>query len=278
LYAPWRSFDIVQKDNFDGQNLEIKSGVQRPQCRDRAEIATGGDKKMLAIPQSLSPYQRMCTGSGRFSENLLNDAHLRHLEPHEHAFYEGDAQTHIYRIKSGMMRLYRLLADGRRQVIAFRLPGHLIGLGDQETQFCSAESLTSVVLQCVPLSIVYRRIQEEPRFGSELVRCLAVELAETRNQVVFLNRRSALEKLATFILGFLTWSGEDTRLELELHMGREDIADYLGLTVETVSRSFAKLKAQGVVSLPRTQMIIIHDIGRLIALAAGAIRDDEPDT
>ena len=48
---------------------------------------------------------------------------------HEHAFYEGDAQTHIYRIKSGMMRLYRLLADGRRQVIAFRLPGHLIGLG-----------------------------------------------------------------------------------------------------------------------------------------------------
>jgi CRP/FNR family transcriptional regulator len=61
-------------------------------------------------------------------------------------------------------------------------------------------------------------------------------------------------------------------------MGREDIADYLGLTVETVSRSFAKLKAQGVVSLPRTQMIIIHDIGRLIALAAGAIRDDEPDT
>jgi CRP/FNR family transcriptional regulator, anaerobic regulatory protein len=226
---------------------------------------------------SPTPYRRLHPASGGFSETLLVDAHMRHLKPHEHAFYEGDAQTHIYRIKSGMMRLYRLLADGRRQVIAFRLPGHLIGLGDHETQFCSAEALTEVVLQCVPLSIVYRRMQEEPRFGSELVRCLAVELAETRNQVAFLNRRSALEKLATFILGFLTWTGEDSRLELELHMGREDIADYLGLTVETVSRSFAKLKAQGVVSLPRTQTIIIHDIGRLIALAAGAFKDDDSD-
>jgi CRP-like cAMP-binding protein len=228
-------------------------------------------------PDSPTPYHQLCTRSAGFSETLLVDAHLRHLETHEHAFYEGDAQTHIYRIKSGMLRLYRLLADGRRQVIAFRLPGHLIGIGDHETQFCSAEALTSVVLQCVPLSIVHRRMQEEPRFGSELVRCLAVELAETRNQVAFLNRRSALEKLATFILGFLIWTGEDTKLELELHMGREDIADYLGLTVETVSRSFAKLKAQGVVSLPRTQMIIIHNIGRLIALAAGACRDDGRD-
>jgi CRP/FNR family transcriptional regulator, anaerobic regulatory protein len=234
---------------------------------------------MLAGTAANSPssHRGLQAKSSGFSETLLVDAHMRHLAPHEHAFYEGDAQTHIYRIKSGMMRLYRLLADGRRQVIAFRLPGHLIGLGEVDTQFCSAEALTEVDLQCVPLSIVHRRMQEEPRFGSELVRCLAVELAETRNQVAFLNRRSALEKLATFILGFLTWSGEDVRLELELHMGREDIADYLGLTVETVSRSFAKLKAQGVVSLPRAQMIVIHDIARLIALAAGALRDDDAE-
>jgi len=227
---------------------------------------------------ALTPFRRLHARDEGFSETLLVDAHMRHLEPHEHAFYEGDTQTHIYRIKRGMMRLYRLLADGRRQVVAFRLPGHLIGLGDEQTQFCSAEALTEVALQCVPLSVVYRRMQEEPRFGSELVRCLAVELSETRNQVAILNRRSALEKVATFILSFLTWCGEDTGLELELHMGREDIADYLGLTVETVSRSFAKLKAQGIVTLPRAQTIIIHDIARLIALAAGALKDDESDS
>ena len=224
---------------------------------------------------ALTTFRRLHSRGEGFSETLLADAHMRHLEPHEHAFYEGDAQTHIYRIKRGMMRLYSLLADGRRQVVAFSLPGHLIGLGDQETQFCSAEALTEVTLQCVPLSVVYRRIQEEPRFGSELVRCLAMELSGTRNQVAILNRRSALEKLATFILSFLTWSGEDTRLELELYMGRDDIADYLGLTIETVSRSFTKLKGQGIVSLPRAQTIIIHDIVRLIALAAGA--DDKSD-
>jgi CRP-like cAMP-binding protein len=204
------------------------------------------------------------------SENLLANAHLRHLEPHQHAFYEGEPQTHIYRIDTGMMRLYRLLRDGRRQIIAFRLPGQFIDMGyDEEAQFCSAEALTSVALQCLPLSVVRRRMQEEPGFVSALVHCLAMELAETRKQVAFLNRRSALEKLATFILGFLTWSGEDTSLELELPMGREDIADYLGLTVETVSRTFTKLKSQGVISLPHTQMIIVHHIGRLIAVAAG---------
>src|SRR5262245_42536049 len=237
-----------------------------------------GEASASGASAAATPYARFSQRAANYSDVLVGDAHLRQLVPHEHAFYEGDAQTHIYRIKSGMMRLYRLLADGRRQVIAFRLPGHLIGLTEDGTQFCSAEALTEVVLQCVPLSIVYRRMQEEPRFGSELVRCLAVELAETRNQVAILNRRSALEKLATFVLGFLTWTGEDTKLELELHMGREDIADYLGLTVETVSRSFAKLKAQGVVSLPRAQTIIIHDIGRLIALAAGALKVDDSDS
>jgi CRP/FNR family transcriptional regulator len=230
------------------------------------------------ISDPSTEYRRSYPRSEGFSDALLVDAPVRLLAPHEHIFYEGDAQTHLYRVKSGMMRLYRLLADGRRQVIAFRLPGHLIGLGEHETQFCSAEALTEVVLQCVPLRIVYRRTQEEPRFGSELVRCLAAELAESRNQVAFLNRRSALEKLATFILRFLTWTGEDKELKLELHMGREDIADYLGVTVETVSRSFAKLKAQSVVSLAQTQTIIIHDIGRLIALAAGTFDDGDSDS
>jgi CRP-like cAMP-binding protein len=226
---------------------------------------------MLTAPES-DPRPRQClrAGKGACSENLLADARLQHLEPLEHLFYEGDPQSHIYRVNRGMMRLYRHLSDGRRQIIAFRIPGHLIGLGDHETrQFCSAEALTSVALQCLPLSIVRRRMEEEPGFGSALVRCLAGELAETRNQVASLNRRSALEKLATFILGLLTSTGEDTSVELELHMQREDIADYLGLTVETVSRSFARLKSQGVIGLPHAQMIIVHHIGRLIALAAG---------
>ena len=198
---------------------------------------------MLAGEKSVELRSReyACAGKRDSSENLFVNAHLRHLEPHEHAFYEGDPQTHIYRINTGMMRLYRLLRDGRRQIIAFRLPGHLIGIGDyEETQFCNAEALTSVALQSLPLSSVRRRMQEEPGFGSELVHCLAMELGETRKQVASLNRRSALEKLATFILGFLTWTGEDTSVKLELHVGRDDIADYLGLTAETVSSDLCK--------------------------------------
>src|SRR5262245_34227690 len=104
--------------------------------KQREEAAT----MLAATADSPAAYRRFHPGIGGLSETLLVDAQMRHLEPHEHAFYEGDAQTHIYRIKSGMMRLYRLLADGRRQVIAFRLPGHLIGLGQHETQFRRAEA------------------------------------------------------------------------------------------------------------------------------------------
>src|SRR5689334_24657899 len=143
------------------------------------------------VSESSTEYRRLHSRSEGFSEALLVDAPVRLLAAHEHVFYEGDAQTHIYRVKSGMMRLYRLLADGRRQVIAFRLTGHLIGLGEHDTQFCSAEALTEVVLQCLPLMIVYRRMQEEPRFGSERVRCLPDDVAESRNQVAVLNRPSA---------------------------------------------------------------------------------------
>ena len=110
------------------------------------------------------------------------DAHLRQLKAYEHAFYEGDPQNHIFRVKQGMLRLYLLLADGRRQVISFRFPGHVVGLCDQDTQFYSAEAVTSTVLQCLPLSVVRRRVDEEVKFGSELIRCLAVELAETQNK------------------------------------------------------------------------------------------------
>ena len=109
--------------------------------------------------------------------------------------------------------------------------------------------------------------------------CIALpwSLAKPENRWHLSIAAPALEKLATFILGFLTWTGEDTSVKLELHVGRDDIADYLGLTAETVSRTFAKLKSQGVISLPHTQTIIVHHIGRLIAVAAGPDRDADSD-
>jgi CRP/FNR family transcriptional regulator len=204
-----------------------------------------------------------------WTHSLLEGGNVRHLAANEHAFFEGDNESHLYRIEEGLMRLYRLLADGRRQIIAFRSVGNVIGIGSHGKQFCSAEAVTPVTLHYLPLSVAHRRIRDEPAFQSEFVSFLANELAEARQQLAVLNQRSALEKVAAFIADHFHRSGKSERVELQV--SRNDIADFLGLTVETVSRTLTKLRNQHLIETPQAQSIVILDIGRLMDLADGSI-------
>jgi CRP/FNR family transcriptional regulator len=214
------------------------------------------------------PFLPLAKGEGRQTNALLADGCIRHLAANEHAFFEGDSESHIYRIEEGLMRLYRLLADGRRQIIAFRSVGNIIGIASHREQFCSAEAVTPVKLRSLPLSVAHRRIREEPLFQSEYLDLLTNELAEARQQLAVLNRRSALEKVAAFIADHFRRSGNPERVELKV--SRSDIADFLGLTIETVSRTLTKLRNQRVIEIPQAQSIIILDIDRLESLADGS--------
>jgi CRP/FNR family transcriptional regulator len=207
-----------------------------------------------------SPERRMCDG-------LLEDGSVRHLAAHKHAFFEDDKESHIYRIEAGFMRLYRLLTDGRRQIIAFRSAGDVIGIGSHGKQFCSAEAVTPVTLRSLPLSIAHRRIREEPHFRTEFLKLLTDELAEARQQLAMLNKRSASERVATFIAEHVRRSPRADRVELQV--SRNDIADFLGLTIETVSRTLTRLRNQNVIETPHAQSIIIIDFNRLEDLANG---------
>jgi CRP-like cAMP-binding protein len=191
---------------------------------------------------------------------------LRQLKPHQHAFYEGDPESHVYRISDGIVRLYKLLGDGRRQIISFRFPGDLIGFEPDEERSYSAEAVTDVTLQCLPASVAHRRVREEAQYSSELLGILSAELAEARHQLVVLNRRSALEKVAAFILDLCRRKGQ-SRLKLEL--GRGDMADFLGLTIETVSRTLTKLRRQKVIDLPQAHLLLVLDMERLEGFADG---------
>jgi CRP-like cAMP-binding protein len=203
----------------------------------------------------------------KFANSLLEGGSIRHLAVHEHAFFEGDEESHIYRIEAGLMRLYRLLADGRRQIIAFRSAGDVIGIGSHGKQFCSAEALTHVTLRSLPLSVAHRRIREEPVFQSEYMDMLTNELAEARLQLAMLNKRSATERVAGFIADHSRRSRHVDQIELQV--GRSDIADFLGLTIETVSRTLTRLRNQHVIETPHAQSIIIIDFDRLEELANG---------
>lgn len=204
---------------------------------------------------------------------LLSGAAPRRLAPREHAYYQGDEGSHVYRIERGIMKLYRLLPDGRRQIICFKFPGDLIGFEAGERRPCSAEAVTDVDLRCLPMHIASERLRQDARIGVELVEILAAELADARNQLAVLNRRSAIEKLAAFIIDL--WGREAAREDasVDLQVSRSDMADFLGLTIETVSRSLTKLKLHKVIALPEPQRLVILDIHRLESLAAGEALD-----
>jgi len=193
------------------------------------------------------------------------------LEPHEHLFVAGEAQSHVYQVLEGVLSIYELLPDGRRQVVTFCYPGDLIGADSMERLAHNAESLCAARVRCIPLKAMNKLISSEPGFSHALLNVLSTELAETRDQMLSLGRKSAREKVATFLLRISRRNQREGNDETQLHlpMTRAEIADYLGLTIETVSRNFTKLKVAGVISLTSSALVQVLDLERLELFADG---------
>jgi len=195
----------------------------------------------------------------------------KELEPHEHLFVAGETRSHVYQILEGVVSVYELLPDGRRQIATFCYPGDLIG-ADSNVRFVhNAESLCAVRVRCIPVKAMDRLISSEPGFSQALLNVLSTELAETRDQLLSLGRKSAREKVATFLLRISRRNEREGIDESQLHlpMTRAEIADYLGLTIETVSRNITKLKLAGVISLPSSAQVQVLDLDRLEVFADG---------
>lgn len=195
----------------------------------------------------------------------------RTLEEHEHLFLEAEAQSHLYLVLSGVIGTYSVLEDGRRQISAFAYPGDIIGLDCAGTHVNNAESLGTSRVRSIPINVVAKLIMSEPDFGQTLLRITAKELADTRDQILSLGRKSAAEKLATFLLGISRRNSRSGSIDdvIEIPMKRTDIADFLGLSVETVSRNFTKLRKNGVIGMPSNSVIEIVRMDLLELMADG---------
>ena len=195
----------------------------------------------------------------------------RRLDAHEHLYLEGQRQTHVYLVLEGVLGMYKLLADGRRQITSFAYPGDMVGLDCPHVHGDNAEALGALRVRAIPLNAIDRLIESEPGFGQTLLRIAAEELAETRERLVSLGRKSAAEKVAGFVLRLSRRSaslGRDAR-RIELPMKRSDIADFLGLTIETVSRNITRLRTARVIRLVSTSEIEILEPEWLAAIADG---------
>jgi CRP-like cAMP-binding protein len=184
----------------------------------------------------------------------------------EAVFREGDPGRYWFKVLTGALRSCRLLPDGRRHISGFTLPGDFIGLED--VYRFTAEALSDATLMRYSRQAIDRLVEQRPRLGKCLLGLICGDLSTAQSQMLLLGRKHAVEKLASFLLTMADRNGGADRVSLP--MTRCDIADYLGLTTETVSRIFGQLKAQGVINLRASGDVGLKNRGALHALAAAA--------
>ncbi|EIM29791.1 helix-turn-helix domain-containing protein [Microvirga lotononidis] len=184
----------------------------------------------------------------------------------EEIFAEGDRAAFIYKVLSGVVRTSKLLSDGRRQIDAFHLAGDIFGIeaGD-EYRFC-AESVGDCVVGAYRRSHLASLTGKDAQLAQDMTMGMMRSLVRAQNHMLLLGRKSAVEKIASFLLDMAERNEDDRALDLP--MSRTDIADHLGLTIETVSRSFTQLERQGIIALPSARHVLLTNRAALERLNA----------
>ncbi|OFX06619.1 MAG: transcriptional regulator, partial [Alphaproteobacteria bacterium RIFCSPHIGHO2_12_FULL_66_14] len=171
----------------------------------------------------------------------------RKLTRGEELFAEGDASEFFYKVVSGTVRTYKLLSDGRRQIDEFHLAGDIFGLEPGEQHRFSAEAVEDASV------VMFRRrrfaaiAQEDPSLGDQVMASLMHNLERAHDHMMLLGRKSAQERIATFLLDMSKRIAKGDSFDLP--MQRSDIADHLGLTIETVSRTLTQFARDGLIKL-----------------------------
>jgi CRP/FNR family nitrogen fixation transcriptional regulator len=169
---------------------------------------------------------------------------------------EGEPADYVYRVISGTVRTYKVLTDGRRQVGAFYMPGDLFGLEVGEEHAFSAEAISDAKVLVIKRSALTELAARDNSVASELWAATGCELQRVQEHVLLLIK-SAQERVAGFLLEMAKRSRAADVVELP--MSRQDIADYLGLTIETVSRTLTQLEHSTLIAVPAARRIVIRN-------------------
>lgn len=193
----------------------------------------------------------------------------RKLAANEMLLEEGEPKRRVYSLTSGVMRIYTSLPDGRRQIAGFLFPGDYIGLADDEVYSQTVEAVIPSVLCAFSAREMDELMVQYPKLKERLYQMTRIALRTARDSQLVLGRLAPVEKLASFLLVLSARAEQRGEAANPVHlvMNRIDIADYLGLTIETVSRSFTKLKTQGLIHLPDANTVEILSRRSLAAVA-----------
>lgn len=215
----------------------------------------------------------VCTAlSGPELERLRGIAVTKFLGPGSTLFAAEEPATMLGTVVRGTIKCFKLLADGRQQVVGFLFPGDFIGSPTQETTHFFAEALTDIELCLFPSPAIQRLIREMPNLERRLLKMANEDLDLAHEWMLLLGRKTAQERLATFLL-LLAQKAKARGIAdgpIDLPMNRSEIADYLGLTIETISRQFSKLKTSGHIKIAHNNEITIRNLDGLTEIAEGA--------
>ena len=211
--------------------------------------------------------------------SALADSELCELEAMSHPvrfaskeslFTQGEPASDVFNVTGGMVRLYKLLPDGRRQIVGFALAGDFLGLALMERYGVSAEAVTEVSACRFARDAFTAYVEAKPHLLRRLHEFASHELSLAQDQMVLLGRRSAEERIAAFLIGMRDRLARlrQPSVTVPLPMSRQDIADYLGLTIETVSRTITKM-ARNRLLLVVPDGVRLLDLARLTALTGG---------
>lgn len=209
--------------------------------------------------------------AARFGQSLAASGSAISCEAKQSLFWEGDSAEFIYMVMRGVVCLYKLLPDGRRQVARFCSAGDLLGLGQRSVYQYTADTVTPVSLLRIRRADLEAELETNMALRSELLVVISDELRAAQDQLVLLGRKSAIERVASFVESMARQNRRqgDNALIVDLPMTRVDIADYLGLTHETVCRAFSQLKAQGVLNIYDHHLVEVRQPEILTEIAAG---------
>ena len=204
-----------------------------------------------AVPQARIPAGYLAMqGSAVLGRSAMADDRggtRRTFAKGEELFAEGEAADFFYQVVSGTVRVCKLLSDGRRQIDAFQLAGDIFGLENGAEHRFTAEAVEETVVLAFRRGRFTSLLHDNPAFGDQLMTSMIASLERAQDHMVLLGRKTAQEKIATFLLDMAGRLAKGDRLDLP--MQRTDIADHLGLTIETVSRTLTQMVRDGLIKL-----------------------------
>ncbi len=195
--------------------------------------------------------------AGQFLEPLAQTAASLQVHRDGEIIAQGDEAEYCFQVISGCVRTVRLLEDGRRQVGEFLLSGDVFGWEMADVHEFAAEAVTPVTLRRFRLSMIEDRADTDRAFASNMRRYTANQVRAARARLVLLGRKTAAERIASFLLEMRERLCPSGAAAFDLPMSRADMADYLGLTVETVSRGLTELRRRGTIAVERTRVVVL---------------------